>query len=171
MAKKAPGKKKTVHRFDAKRKGGKPKAAASTRKKAATSTRGNTAGKRGPRSQTLPGMEQVRHQVLDNAHEQIAEGRALLAQGHELEKEGIGIALQYMQTHKVRAYRHAGVESVFVEGVSKLRVRVTKDADNAAGSDTHAHHAPEADDTVPPPHEEEFGDEDDTPLSSDEDGD
>lgn len=118
-------------------------------------------------------MEQVRHQVLDNAHEQIAEGRALLAQGHELEKEGIVIALQYMQTHKVRAYRHAGVESAFVEGVSKLRVRVTKDADNAAGSDTHAHHAPESDDItmVPPPHEEEFGDEDDTPLSSDEDGD
>lgn len=119
-------------------------------------------------------MEQARHQVLDNAHEQIAEGRELLARGHELEKEGIGVALQYMQKHNVRAYRHAGVESAFVEGVSKLRVRVTKDADNAAGTDTHAHE----DDETPqaPAYEPDFGDDDDQdgddgPLGSDDDED
>lgn len=84
-------------------------------------------------------MEQVRHVVLDNAHEQIAEGRNKMASGRELEQEGIGIALQYMQKNGVRSYRHAGVESVFIEGVSKLRVRLSKDAENAAGADTHAH--------------------------------
>lgn len=133
MAKKAPAKKVVAkHRFDAKRKGSPTKAKAQKKKP-------TKAERVAPRSVALPGMEQARHVVLDNAHEQIAEGRTRMASGRELEQEGIGIALQYMQANGVRAYRHAGVESVFVEGVSKLRVRLSKDAENAAGADTHAH--------------------------------
>lgn len=151
MAKKAPAKK---HRFAAVRKGGAKKPAPKAKK----APKDKPIAPKRPRSQALPGMEQARHQVLDHAFEQIGEGRDLMAQGRRLEQEGVGVALQYMQKHKVSAYRHAGVEGAFVEGVSKLRVRMTKDAENAAGADTTAH---EAVDEMPqaPGFEPEFGED------------
>ena len=115
-----------------KAKGGKPKPRAKKQKAAAAPRSRTTASSR---SNPLPGMEQVRDRVLDNAHEQIAEGRSLMAQGRELEKEGIGIALQHMQETKQTHYKHAGIESVFVKGVNKIRVRMSKDAQDTASVD------------------------------------
>jgi hypothetical protein len=101
------------------------------------------------RSKPLPGMEQARDRVLDNAHEQIAEGRSLMASGRELEQEGMGVALQQMQKLGLRAYRHAGIESAFVPGVDKLRVRQSKDAEHAVNEPRET----QGGDNPPPPAE------------------
>jgi len=90
--------------------------------------------KPGPRSQPLPGMEQVTNRILNNACETIAEGRGFLSRGRDLEKEGMGIALQEMQRRGITGYRHDGVELAFVPGVDKLRVRMTEDAEHATGA-------------------------------------
>lgn len=111
------------------------KAAGSARSAKGSNARANGSAKpkrTAPRSQVLPGMEQVRDQILDHAHEQIAEGRGLMSRGRELEQEGIGVALQRMQKQGIKAYRHAGIESVFSPGVDKLRVRMTKEAEHTA---------------------------------------
>lgn len=96
------------------------------------------------RSVPLPGMEQITNRILNNACEQIAEGRSFMARGRTVEQEGIGIALQEMQRRDVRAYRHAGVELAFVPGVDKLRVRLTEDSQNATGESRRQQSTPAA---------------------------
>ncbi len=78
-------------------------------------------------------MEQVRNGRLDNYCESIATERATMNAARTEEQSTIQAAMQEMKAKGVHAYRHGGVELALVEGVDKLRVRLTKDADGAAG--------------------------------------
>ena len=91
--------------------------------------------KNGPRSQTLPGMEQVRRGALDNICEGIHDCRqqknAALVEEGRLDVS----ALQFMVREQIVVYRHAGIELARIPGAEKLRVRVTKETGDAAAGD------------------------------------
>lgn len=92
---------------------------------------------KGPRSQALPGMGagEVRNTKLDNICEGIAEERAAKNAADLEEKQLTSTALQVMQSSKVSAYRHAGVELARVPGAEKLRVRLTKETGDSEVSE------------------------------------
>jgi hypothetical protein len=96
MAKKTAGKKRG-------RAKGTPSRKAAGKKPATRSTR---RAKPGPRSQALPGLEQVRNSRLENVCESIAETRG--------------------EMNKLRG-DHAGVELSRVPGEEKLRVRTSRE--------------------------------------------
>lgn len=82
---------------------------------------------RKPRSQPLPGMEQVRRTFLDRRAERVSEIRAqknalILEETDELRK-----TLRYMHDEGIKAYKFAGVEFERVEGEEKLRCRTSKE--------------------------------------------
>jgi hypothetical protein len=81
---------------------------------------------RGPRSQVLPGMSQVRNSRLDAYCEAIGEDRQTLASAKADEQGSIQGALKEMKGKQLSTYKHAGVELAFVPGADKLRVRLTK---------------------------------------------
>ena len=83
--------------------------------------------KSGPRSQVLPGMEQVRNIRLDRLCESIGEAREQMNRLRQEEKGDAQMALREMHDQRVEVYRHAGVELVRVPGEEKLRVRTTKE--------------------------------------------
>lgn len=80
-----------------------------------------------PRSQTLPGMEQVRHTKLDRLCEGISECREEMNEQRGIEAEKCRGALVYMHDNSITTYRYAGVELVRVPGEEKLRVRTSKE--------------------------------------------
>lgn len=84
-----------------------------------------------PRSQVLPGMEQVRNRALDRICEAISDVRADLNRLRGEEKDLQGQAVRVMESGKVTVYRFAGVELVLVPGDVHLRVRTLKTAANA----------------------------------------
>lgn len=91
---------------------------------------------RGPRSQTLPGMEQVRIGRLDNLCEAIAETRAEINELKATEAGNEQAALKVMQQHETMTYKHGGVQLIRVPGDEKLSVRTSKDTTgNDAGGD------------------------------------
>lgn len=55
-----------------------------------------------------------------------------MASARNDEQGSIQAALREMKGRKFSSYRHAGVELAFVAGQDKLRVRITKDATDAA---------------------------------------
>lgn len=94
------------------------------------------AGKRrGPRSQALPGLEQVRSQRLDNICEGIGEERETMNKAKIEEKGLIQSALQEMQKRGISIHRRGGVELARVPGAEKLRVRLTKEQGDAGEAD------------------------------------
>jgi hypothetical protein len=84
-----------------------------------------------PRSQVLPGMEQVRNRSLDRICEGISDTRADLNKCRGEEKELVNQAVKVMTTQKVTAYRFSGVELVLVPGDVHLRVRTLKTGANS----------------------------------------
>ena len=84
-----------------------------------------------PRSQTLPGMEQIRNRALDRICEAISDTRADLNRARAEEKDLQGQAVREMEAKKVTVYRFAGVELVLVPGDVHLRVRTLKSQANA----------------------------------------
>lgn len=96
------------------------------------------ARKASPRSQVLPGMEQVRNRTLDRVCEGISDTRADMNRLRGEEKDLMMQAVKAMQSDKVTAYRFAGVELVLVPGDVKLRVRTMKAGDVNADGDTEA---------------------------------
>ena len=89
---------------------------------------------KGPRSQALPGMEQVRNERLDGLCESIGDERE---RTNAAKTEEIGLkqsALQVMQRGDIHIYRHAGVELARVPGADKLRVRLRNEEGEAAVS-------------------------------------
>jgi hypothetical protein len=100
--------------------------------------------KAGPRSQTLPGMNKVRSQRLDNLCEAIAEDRAKMAEARTDEQASIQGSLKEMKAKGLLGYKHAGVELAFVPGADKLRVRLTKDASDDATAGDGGEVEPEA---------------------------
>ena len=86
---------------------------------------------RSPRSQTLPGMEQVTNRTLNRICEAISDVRADLNRARAEEKDLQNQAVRVMTADKVTAYRFSGVELVLVPGDVHLRVRLTKATANA----------------------------------------
>lgn len=79
-------------------------------------------------------MDRVRNQRLDNLCEAISDDRKSMATARADEQGSIQAALREMKTKKIGAYKHAGIELAFVAGADKLRVRVTKDAEDSSQS-------------------------------------
>jgi hypothetical protein len=77
-------------------------------------------------------MGKVRNHRLDNLAEAIAEDRQRMASARADEQGSIQAALREMKAKKLGAYKHAGVEFAFVPGEDKLRVRLTKDAEDSS---------------------------------------
>lgn len=86
-----------------------------------------------PRSQVLPGMEQVRNRAMDRICEGMSEVRAEMNAKRGEEQSFQREAIKVMQGSGITAYRHAGVEMVLVPGDAKLRVRTMKEQ-NAEGT-------------------------------------
>lgn len=93
----------------------------------------------GARSQTLPGMEQIRNRRLDNFCEAINDARSTKNAQQIEEDSAIQGALREMHDRSVDVYKHAGVELARVPGTEKLRVRLTKDKGDAAVSTVGRH--------------------------------
>ena len=106
-----------------------------TTAKAAKSGSNGTGRKKGPRSQVLPGLEQVRSKPLDNLCEGIAEARGQMNTAKQEESGLIQLALQTMVKRGVSVYRHVGVELSRIPGAEKLRVRLTKEQGDAGAED------------------------------------
>jgi hypothetical protein len=102
-----------------------------------------------PRSQVLPGLEQVRSAKLDNLCEGIAEVRTVMNNAKVEESGLIAAALQTMVQRSLQVYKHGGVELARVPGAEKLRVRLTKEQGDAGEDDLE----------TPPAEGEDEGDE------------
>jgi hypothetical protein len=79
------------------------------------------------RNQALPGTEQVRNPVLDNACQQIAQGRHYVKRGKKLEADQKPKVLKEMQAKNVPVYREAGVTVRLNKGHDTLSISVDKD--------------------------------------------
>ena len=88
-----------------------------------------------PRSQPLPGMEQVRAVALDRLCEGIGECRDQINTARQEETGLIQSALQTMVKKNLTVYKHAGIELARVPGAEKLRVRVVKEQGDAGDED------------------------------------
>ena len=88
-----------------------------------------------PRSQVLPGLEQVRSARLDNLCEAIAEVRTTMNNAKQEEIGLIQAALQTMVKREVSVYKHGGVELARVPGAERLRVRLVKEQGDAGEED------------------------------------
>lgn len=119
------GKKKAAKRPSTK----KPTSGSASR--SAKPQKGQRAQKRakpmGARSQPLPGMETVKHPILRNICEGIADERATMNAAATEEKQLISTALQYMESKGVPLFKDCGVELTLVPGSNRLRVRLVKD--------------------------------------------
>jgi hypothetical protein len=92
-------------------------------------------------------MERVRNQRLDNLCEAIGEDRRTMASARADETGSVQAALREMKRKSIGAYKHAGIELAFVPGADKLRVRLTKDAeDSSQAFEASGDEAPEAGD-------------------------
>ena len=109
----------------------KKKASKKPIKKVAAKPERKRAAVKSPRSQTLPGLEQVRNRILDNACEGIHDTRRDMAQSRQEETSLLQSALREMQGKGVTVYRHSGVELALVPGDVHLRVRTVKEKANS----------------------------------------
>jgi hypothetical protein len=92
-------------------------------------------------------MDRVRNGRLDNLCEAISEDRKSMAAARADEQGSIQAALREMKAKHLGAYKHAGVELAFVPGEDKLRVRLTKDAeDSSQAFEGNGDEAPDAGD-------------------------
>jgi hypothetical protein len=118
-----------------------------------------------PRSQPLPGLEQVRNGKLDNLCEAIADVRGTMNTAKQEEIGFVRAALQAMVAKGVTVYKHGGVELARVPGAEKLRVRLVKEQGDADAEDLED--ATEPDDDVDDEDEVEADDEDPTAETDD----
>lgn len=114
-----------------------------------------------PRSQVLPGMEQVRNRSLDRICEGISDVRndknRLIAE----EKDLMNQAVQVMTKDAMTVYRFSGVELVLVPGDVHLRVRTLKVKANTDAPATEAQDdAPGVTDDEMTPDDERLAEED-----------
>lgn len=101
-----------------------------------------------PRSQTLPGMEQVTNRALNRVCEHISDVRREMNRARGEEKDLMNQAVTVMTDSKVSVYRFSGVELLLVPGDVHLRVRTLKEGANTDAPVT-------AEETLPAIHEEE----------------
>lgn len=91
--------------------------------------------RRQPRSQLLPGMEQVRDRVLDELCESLGDCRDTMNASKVEEKGLIQSALKRMQVKERQVYKHARIALSREPGAERLRVRVVKEQGDADESD------------------------------------
>lgn len=115
----------------------KPAKALKAKGKSRSSSRTNGSGKpaKGPRSQSLPGMEQVRVQELDNLAESLGEIRQEKSGLEADEKENLSTALSIMHDRGINSYRFAKIEYLRSPGEEKIRARMVKDRGRMAAKD------------------------------------
>ena len=87
-----------------------------------------------PRSQVLPGMEQVRNRSLDHICEELSDVRREINELNGQEDSLASQAMKIMERDKVPAYRHHGIELGLQTGATKLRIRVLKDKTESSGA-------------------------------------
>jgi hypothetical protein len=88
---------------------------------------------KGPRSQTLPGMSQVRDARLDQICEDIGEGLDQINAGTETVDDGKAAALVRLHARGLSGYRHAGVRLSLVPGAEKVSAKREKDHEITLG--------------------------------------
>ncbi len=81
----------------------------------------------GPRSQTLPGMEQVRDKVLDGYCEDAGEGLEQIEQGTASVTDAKSAALRRLREKGMSSYLHGGVRFTYTPGVDKVTVKRIKE--------------------------------------------
>lgn len=127
--KKAP--KKGTPRYRNKRTNGhgaKWSGADSRRAAAQSKGRGKPAARaKGPRSQSLPGMSQIRDAKMDEICESIGEGLDGINQSTDQVDEGKSAAMQRLHAKGLSSYRHAGVRVSLIPGADKISVKREKD--------------------------------------------
>lgn len=112
-------------------------------KKASAAVTNGSGRKKGPRSQSLPGMGQVRNQRLVHLCENLADIRAEQAKLNTQEAQDLQSALTELRAKGLSGYHHAGIELARVAGTEKIRCRVVSkdkasaavDEDDAAGDE------------------------------------
>jgi hypothetical protein len=108
-----------------------PKKKAAPARKAKPAFRGADSRKaarpKGPRSQALPGMAQVRDAKLDQICEDIGEGLDQINDGTEQVNDGKAAAIARLHARGLSGYRHAGVRLSLVPGAEKVSVKREKD--------------------------------------------
>lgn len=120
------------------------KTIASGKQGTTTGRRKNAAKRPGPRSQTLPGMEEVRDAVLDRLCESLGETRDKQAALRIDEQADMQASLKRMRIKSKdfpegrTSYRHAGMELSRVPGEEKLRCRRTSQGASAEVEDDTA---------------------------------
>lgn len=129
MAKKKPAKKKAPAGPKFPKKKGKPTFSGASRrsKEAARINQRQASRPKGPRSQSLPGMAQVRDTRLDQICEDIGEGLDKINEGNDAVADGKAAAAQRLHSRKLSGYRHAGVRLSLVPGAEKVSVKREKD--------------------------------------------
>ena len=115
-----------------------PRKAAGRARAEAKGPRKGKAGRtraRRPRSQPLPGLEDVRIAPLDDICVSISETREQINNLRKEEADLEKVALKRMRAHDRTSWRHSGVELIRVPGEEKLRVRTSKESATAEVED------------------------------------
>jgi hypothetical protein len=103
---------------------------------------------KGPRSQALPGMAQVRDAKLDQICEDIGEGLDQINDGTDQVNDGKAAAIARLHARNLSGYRHAGVRLALVPGAEKVSVKRERDREvtlgTTAGETTQATEGEEA---------------------------
>lgn len=102
------------------------------KKKAAPKAKASKRVTARPRSQVLPGMEQIRNTKLDRICEGLSEVRADMARCDGEEKDLKRQAIKVMGDQKVGSYHFAGIALSLTPGDVKLSVRVQKEQNDNA---------------------------------------
>lgn len=109
-----------------------------------------------PRSQALPGMEQITNRALNRICEHISDVRREMNRARGEEKDLMNQAVTVMTDSKVSVYRFSGVELLLVPGDVHLRVRTLKDGANTNAPKAEPDDAGvTADEIMPAIHEDE----------------
>lgn len=82
---------------------------------------------RSPRSQVLPGMEQVRNAKLDRICEDLSDIRRTINRAAGEEKDLHQQAMRVMVSDKVPTYTQSGIRLTFTEGQPHLSVKLVKE--------------------------------------------
>jgi hypothetical protein len=88
--------------------------------------KGAAVRRKGPRSQVLPGMQQVRDQKLDELCEAVGENLTSINQASAAKQDNLLAALKRLQARGLPGYLHAGVRLTRVPGSDKVSVRLVK---------------------------------------------
>lgn len=107
-----------------------------------------------PKSQVLPGMEQVTNRALNRICEHISDVRREMNRARGEEKDLMNQAVTVMTDSKVSVYRFSGVELLLVPGDVHLRVRTLKEGANTNAPKVVDDSGVTADEIMPAIHEE-----------------